>query len=56
MAEWLKRVMEEADRQFNELPEWKRGAAEQIHNSSPRQEERSSTTIREPYRREEKLQ
>jgi hypothetical protein len=55
MAEWLKKVMEEADRQFNELPEWKRGSADQCVNSLPNQDERSSSTIREPYRREEKL-
>jgi len=55
MAEWLKKVMEEADRQFNELPDWKRVPADHALGSLPRQDERSSTTIREPHRHEEKL-
>jgi hypothetical protein len=55
MAEWLKKVMEEAERQFNELPEWKRVSAEHAFNSSPKQDEHTSSTIREPYRREDRL-
>jgi len=55
MAEWLKRVMEEADRQLSELPEWKKVSAEQFLSSSPKEEERPSTTIREPYHREGRL-
>ncbi len=28
MAEWLKRAFEEAERQYNSLPEWKKRAIE----------------------------
>jgi hypothetical protein len=31
MAEWLKKVMEEADRQFEQLPEWKKASAGQFN-------------------------
>jgi len=55
MAEWLKRVMEEADRQFEELPAWKKASAEQFLRTSSVDERRSSTTIREPSPRQEKL-
>lgn len=56
MAEWLKRVMEEADRQFEQLPEWKKASAEQfLRTSSVNSEERVSTTIREPLHREDGL-
>ncbi len=54
MAEWLKRVMEEADRQFEQLPEWKKASAEQFLCTSKCEEERSSSTIREPLLRQEK--
>jgi hypothetical protein len=47
--------MEEADRQFEQLPEWKRASAEQFLRSSAKDEERSSTTIREPLPRQDKL-
>jgi hypothetical protein len=56
MAEWLKKVMEEADRQFEELPPWKKASAEQFLRTSSVDERRSSTTIREPMSRHEKLQ
>jgi len=49
----LKKVMEEADRQFNELPEWKKSLAENALNPAFKQDERPSSTIREPYRRED---
>jgi hypothetical protein len=55
MAEWLKRVMEEADRQFNELPEWKKTSADQFLDETGGDDERSSTTIREAYQRAENL-
>jgi hypothetical protein len=55
MAEWLKRVMEEADRQFEQLPEWKKASAELFLRNSTCDEERSSTTIREPLPRQVKL-
>lgn len=54
MAEWLKKVIEEADRQFRELPEWKRASTEQFP-SNPRVEESSTTNIREPFKPQEKL-
>jgi hypothetical protein len=53
MADWLRNVMEEADQRYNELPDWKKASAEQYRRPSPKDEERSSTTIREPYPREE---
>jgi hypothetical protein len=55
MAEWLKRVMEEADRQFEQLPEWKKASAEQFLRTSTNDEVRSSSTIREPLPQQEKL-
>lgn len=55
MAEWLKRVLDEADRQFEELPEWKKASADQFLRTSESGEERSSTTIREPLPRQEQL-
>jgi hypothetical protein len=45
MADWLKKVVEETNRQFEELPEWKK-AAEQTTNCST--QEQASSTIREP--------
>lgn len=55
MAEWLKRVMEEADRQFELLPEWKKASADQFLRTSASEDERSTTTIREPLPSKEKL-
>jgi hypothetical protein len=52
MAEWLKRVIDEVDKQFEDLPEWKKASAEQFLSFSPKEEERSST-IREPRQQEE---
>jgi hypothetical protein len=46
MAEWLKRVVDEVDRQFEELPEWKKVASRDVFKCSS-DDERSST-IREP--------
>jgi hypothetical protein len=56
MTEWLKRVLDEADRQFEELPEWKKASADQFLRTSENDEERSSSTFREPSPRREKLQ
>jgi hypothetical protein len=50
MAEWLKKVIDEVNRQFEELPDWKKTSAEQFLSSSPTEDERSST-IREPHYR-----
>jgi hypothetical protein len=47
--------MAEADRQFEQLPEWKKASAEQFLRTSAGDEERSSPTIREPLPRKEKL-
>lgn len=55
MTEWLKRVLDEADRQFEELPEWKKASADQFLRTSESDEGCSSTTIREPLHREENL-
>jgi hypothetical protein len=56
MTEWLKRVLDEADRQFEELPEWKKASADQFLRTTASDVERPSTTIREPLPRQEKLQ
>jgi hypothetical protein len=56
MAEWLKRVMEEADRQFEQLPDWKKASAEQFLRTSASDDGRSSSTIREPLPRQERLE
>jgi hypothetical protein len=50
MAEWLKKVIDEVNRQFEELPDWKKTSAEQFLSSPPTEDERSST-IREPHYR-----
>ena len=55
MAEWLKTVIDEVDRQFEELPPWKKTSAEQFLSFSPAEDERSST-IREPQYRERECQ
>lgn len=45
MAEWLLQVMEEVNRQYEELPEWKRTSAEQLLNfSSDESEDQESTS------------
>jgi hypothetical protein len=51
MADWLRRVIDEVDRQFEELPEWKRTSTEQFLSFSQTENEHSST-IREPQSRE----
>jgi hypothetical protein len=51
MAEWLKRVVDEVDRQFDELPEWKKASSNDVFKCST-DEERSST-IREPRRQQD---
>ena len=48
MAEWLKRVMEEADREFERLPEWKKASAEQFLSTSQNENQKQATTVREP--------
>jgi hypothetical protein len=47
--------MEEADRQFEQLPEWKKASAEQFLRTSTGEEGRSSSRIREPLPRQEEL-
>lgn len=44
MADWLKRVVDETDREFEELPEWKKTADQSICSN----EDQPSSTIREP--------
>jgi hypothetical protein len=51
MAEWLKRVVEEVDRQFEELPEWKKTASLEAFKCST--DEELSSTIREPRSRKD---
>ena len=34
MTDWLVRVLEEVDRQYEELPEWKKSSAERLLNFS----------------------
>jgi hypothetical protein len=43
MAEWLKRVLEEADRQFEQLPEWKKAGSEQFLSAAT--EKRKNGTV-----------
>ena len=52
MAEWLKKVIDEVDRQFEEFPAWKKTSAEQFLSTSPTKDDHSST-IREPQYREQ---
>jgi hypothetical protein len=47
MAEWLKRAMEEADREFERLPEWKKAAAEDFLSSSRNENQKENITVRE---------
>jgi hypothetical protein len=48
MAEWLQRVVEEVDRQFQELPEWKRNTEQANCSKFSSDEGRSASTIQEP--------
>ena len=52
MAEWVKQIIEEVDKQFDDLPEWKRAAAEQFLKSSENTETQSCS-IREPRIRQD---
>lgn len=52
MAEWLERVMEEVEREYSELPEWKKSSAQQFLSFSSDQPEQFST-IREPNQERE---
>jgi hypothetical protein len=45
-ADWLKKVVDETNKQFDELPEWKKTVDQKPHHCS--KEERTSSTIREP--------
>jgi len=47
MAEWLERIVEEVDRQYDELPSWKR-REEQSSMACESENGRSSSTTREP--------
>ncbi len=47
MAEWLKQVIEDVDKRFEELPEWKQAAAEQFLKTSENRDSQSCS-IREP--------
>jgi hypothetical protein len=48
MAEWLQRVVDEVERQYEQLPEWKRNTEEAICSKYPSDEGRSGSTIQEP--------
>ena len=52
MAEWLKKAIDEVDRQFERLPDWRKTAVEHTLKPSSTEEDRSST-IREPRQRQE---
>lgn len=47
MADWLKNVVEEVTRQFNDLPEWKRSEDEYV-SARCIEEERAQAAICEP--------
>jgi hypothetical protein len=46
MAEWLKKVVDEVDRQFEELPEWKKAASQDSFKCES--DDTRSSGIREP--------
>lgn len=47
MAEWLERIIEEVDRQYEELPSWQKND-EQARVSCTSNEGRSVSTAKEP--------
>ncbi len=48
MAEWLKEVIETVNREFDELPDWKKTSNEETNRFSSDEDERPATTIQEP--------
>lgn len=53
MAEWLRKVMEEADRRYEELPGWKRASAGHLKVSESQSDDNSHAAICEPRRPKE---
>jgi len=51
MAEWLKRAIEEVNKEYEKLPEWKKLGSERFIAASQEEDKRSSN-IREPLLRE----
>jgi hypothetical protein len=47
MAEWLKSVVEQVNKQFDELPEWKK-LSEHVSSEPRSDEDRPAPAIREP--------
>ncbi len=47
MADWLRNVVEEVNRQFNDLPEWKKTVEDEVPAGCV-EEERPQAAIREP--------
>jgi hypothetical protein len=47
MAEWLRNVVEEVNRQFNDLPEWKKTDAEDLQ-ARYSEERKPQAAVREP--------
>jgi hypothetical protein len=56
MADWLKRVIDDVDRQFEALPEWRKSSAEQFLSFSSTNQEELSSSIREPDQQEREYQ
>ena len=48
MAEWLREVIETVNREFDELPEWKKYSADEASKGSSDEYERPATTMQEP--------
>lgn len=51
MNDWLKKVVDEVDREFDDLPEWKKNSYQKAANcaeANSKEEDRPPSTIREP--------
>jgi hypothetical protein len=49
MAEWLKEMIKTVDREFDELPDWKKNTEEdETRNGSSYDEDKPATMIQEP--------
>ena len=48
MAEWLKEVIETVNREFDQLPDWKKTSDDERSRCSSDEEERPATTVQEP--------
>jgi len=48
MSEWLKKVVDDVDRQFQELPDWKKRNSNKSSFDCSAEEEKETSTVQEP--------